>query len=366
MGRTFVVVMCCTATLQTMRKRRRMYRNKPITTYFVILLSLAAACVSGAASAQTLKAIKARGALNCGVSEGLYGFSARDDKGNWSGFDVDLCRAIAAGIFNDAGKVNYIPLTASSRFEALQSGSIDVLSRNTTWTMSREVELGLSFAATSYYDGQGFLVRKAMNRESALDLDGAKVCVQTGTTTEPNLVDHFRTNKMKLEVIGSPTADGAIKGYDSGQCNVLTADVSQLFAIRLLLSKPDEHVILPDVISKEPLGPAVREGDAQWFNIVKWVHFAMINAEELGVTSKNIEEAMKSEKPDVKRLVGTEGNYGERIGLTKDWAARIVRLVGNYGEVFERTVGVDSRLGIPRGINQLWSAGGIQYAPPIR
>jgi general L-amino acid transport system substrate-binding protein len=343
-----------------------MNRNKVATRCLVGLLSLFATCIVGAANAQTLKAVKDRGALNCGVSEGLYGFSARDDKGTWSGFDVDLCRAIAAAIFNDASKVNYTPLAASRRFEALQSGSIDILSRNTTWTMSREIDLGLSFAATNYYDGQGFLVRKAMNKDSALDLDGAKVCVQTGTTTELNLVDHFRTNKMKYEVIGSTTADGAVKAYDSGQCNVLTADISQLFAIRLLLSKPDEHVILPDVISKEPLGPAVRQGDAQWFNIVRWVHFAMINAEELGVTSKNIDEAMRSEKPDVKRLVGTDGNYGERIGLTKDWAARIVRLIGNYGEVFERTVGLDSRLGIPRGINQLWSTGGIQYAPPIR
>ena len=317
-------------------------------------------------SAQTLKAVKDRGALNCGVSEGLYGFSARDDKGNWSGFDVDLCRALAAAIFNDASKVNYTPLASSHRFEALQSGSIDVLSRNTTWTMSREIELGLSFAATDYYDGQGFLVRRAMNKESALDLDGAKVCVQTGTTTEPNLVDYFHTNNMKYEVIESETAEGAIKSYDSGQCNVLTSDVSQLFAIRLLLTKPDDHVILPDVISKEPLGPAVRQGDMQWFNIVRWVQFAMINAEELGVTSKNINEALKSEKPDVKRLVGTEGNYGERIGLTRDWAARVITLVGNYGEVFERTVGVGSALGIPRGINQLWTKGGIQYAPPIR
>ena len=316
--------------------------------------------------AQTLKAVTDRGALNCGVSEGLYGFSARDDKGDWSGFDVDLCRALAAAIFNDTNKVKYTPLAASHRFEALQSGSIDVLSRNTTWTMSREVELGLIFAATDYYDGQGFLVRKAMNKESALDLDGVKVCVQTGTTTEQNLVDYFRTNNMKYEVIGSVAAEGAIKGYESGLCNVLTSDISQLFAIRLLLSKPDDHVILPDVISKEPLGPAVRQGDMQWFNIVRWVQFAMINAEELGVTSKNINEALKSEKPDVKRLVGTEGDYGERIGLTKDWAARVITLVGNYGEVFERTVGVGSTLGIPRGINQLWSKGGIQYAPPIR
>ena len=331
------------------------------------LLAVVAVCFGGtAADAQTLKTVKERGALNCGVSEGLYGFSARDEKGNWSGFDVDLCRAIAAAIFNDPSKVNYTPLEASRRFQALQASSIDVLSRNTTWTMSREIELGLSFAATNYYDGQGFLVRRALNKDTALDLAGAKVCLQTGTTTELNLADYFRSNKMTYEVIGSVTADEAIKGYDSGRCTVLSADVSQLFAIRLLLSQPGDHVILPDVISKEPLGPAIRQGDVQWLNIVKWVHFAMINAEELGVTSKNIDEAMKSEKPDVKRLVGAEGNYGEQIGLTNDWAARVVRHVGNYGEVFERTVGVGSALGIPRGINQLWSMGGIQYAPPIR
>jgi general L-amino acid transport system substrate-binding protein len=335
-------------------------------TSLACLLSLTAACITGAANAQVLKTAKDRGALNCGVSEGLYGFSARDAKGNWNGFDVDLCRAIAAAIFNDASKVNYTPLEASRRFEALQSGAIDVLSRNTTWTMSREIELGLSFAATNYYDGQGFLVRRAANKESAIELGGAKVCLQTGTTTEPNLVDYFRTNKMKYEVTGSVTAEGAIRGYDSGQCDVLTADTSQLFAIRLLLSKPDDHIILPDVISKEPLGPVVRQGDMQWFNIVKWVHFAMINAEELGVTSKNVDEMMKSEKPAIRRLVGNEGNYGDKMGLTNDWAARVVRLVGNYGEVFERTVGVGSSLGIPRGVNQLWSAGGIQYAPPIR
>jgi general L-amino acid transport system substrate-binding protein len=232
--------------------------------------------------------------------------------------------------------------------------------------MSREIELGLTFAATDYYDGQGFLIPRAMSKETALDLDGVKICVQTGTTTELNLADYFGANKMKYEVMASTTLEGAIKGYDSGQCNVLTADVSALFGIRLLLSKPDDHLILPDVISKEPLGPVVRQGDTQWFNIVKWVHFAMVNAEELGVTSKNIEEALKSDKPDVKRLVGTEGSYGERMGLTKDWAARIVRLVGNYGEVYERTVGVGSPLVIPRGINQLWSKGGILYAPPIR
>jgi general L-amino acid transport system substrate-binding protein len=327
---------------------------------------VAAALTVSTASAQTLKAVKDRGALNCGVSEGLYGFSARDDKGAWTGFDVDLCRAVAAAIFNDASKVKYTPLDASARFRALQSGNIDVLSRNSTWTMSRETDLGLIFAGVTYYDGQGFLVPRSLKKDSALDLDGTKVCVQIGTTTELNLADHFRANKMKFEAISSQTVEDATKNYDSGRCNVFTADVSSLYAIRLRLSKPDDHIILPDVISKEPLGPAVRQGDMQWFNIVKWVNFAMINAEELGVNSQNIDQALKSEKPDIRRLLGNEGTYGEHLGLTKDWAARIVRHVGNYGEVFERNVGVGSRLGVPRGINQLWNVGGIQYAPPIR
>ena len=339
---------------------------KRLMASFGVLVASVAVFVVAPANGQTLKAVKDRGGLNCGVSEGLYGFSARDNAGNWSGFDVELCRAVAAAVFNDASKVNYVPLDASRRFEALQSGAIDVLSRNTTWTMSREVELGLIFTATTYFDGQGFLVRRAMNKETALDLDGAKVCVQTGTTTELNLADYFAANNMRYELIASPTAENAVKGYASGQCAALTADVSQLFAIRLLLAKPDDHLILPDVISKEPLGPVVRQDDVQWFNIVKWVQFAMVNAEELGVTSKNIDEALKSEKPDVRRLVGTEGIYGERMGLTKDWAARVIRLVGNYGEVYERTVGIGSALGIPRGINQLWSKGGILYAPPVR
>jgi general L-amino acid transport system substrate-binding protein len=345
---------------------RRSNRLRSATTCLMLALSMLAAQAASAANGQVLKAVKDRGTLNCGVSEGLYGFSARDNNANWSGFDVDLCRAIAAAIFNDTSKVAYFPLDASRRFEALQSGSIDVLSRNTTWTMSREVELGLVFAATNFYDGQGFIVRRPMNKDTALDLDGVKVCVQTGTTTELNLADYFRANKMKYEAISSTSLESAIKGYDSGQCNVLTADGSALFAVRLLLSKPDEHIILPDVISKEPLGPVVRQDDMQWLNIVKWVHFALVNAEELGVTSKNIDEALKSENPDIRRLVGTEGNYGERMGLGKDWAANAIRLVGNYGEIYERTVGVGSALGIPRGINQLWNRGGILYAPPIR
>ena len=343
------------------------YRKGSLAAVLAGLCCIATAAVTASpAGAQTLKAVKDRGVLNCGVSEGLYGFSARDEKGNWSGFDVDQCRAIAAAIFNDASKVRYTPLDASARFKALQSGSIDVLSRNSTWTMSRETDLGIIFTGVTYYDGQGFLVPRSMNKDSALDLDGTKVCVQTGTTTELNLADHFRANRMKFETVSSQTVEDATKNYDSGRCNVFTADVSSLYAVRLRLSKPDDHIILPDVISKEPLSPAVRQGDMQWFNIVRWVSFAMVNAEELGVNSTNLSEAMKSEKPDVKRILGNEGNYGEQLGLTKDWAARIVRLVGNYGEVFERNVGVGSRLGIPRGINQLWNVGGILYAPPIR
>jgi general L-amino acid transport system substrate-binding protein len=347
-----------------MQKHRAMRRSG--TGVFLLLLLFALFSGITSARAQVLKAIKDRGAVNCGVSSGLYGFSARDDKGNWSGFDVELCRALAAAIFNDSSKVNFTPLEAGSRLEVLQSGAIDVLSRNTTWTLSREVGFGLMFAATTYYDGQGFLVRRASNKETALDLNGAKICLQAGTTTELNASDFFRANKMDYQVIASPTADGAIKGYDGGQCDVLTADLSQLFAIRLLLANPDDHVMLPDVISKEPLGPVVRQDDVQWFNIVKWVSFAMINAEELGVTSKTVEAAVDSEKPDIRRLVGTEGDYGARLGLTNDWAARVIKLVGNYGEVYERTVGTGSRLGIPRGVNQLWSKGGILYAPPIR
>ena len=342
------------------------YGKGSIAALFAGLLGIASVAGASPAVAQTLKAVKDRGTLNCGVSEGLYGFSARDEKGAWAGFDVDMCRAIAAAVFNDATKVNFVPLDASTRFRSLQQGNIDVLSRNSTWTMSRETELGLIFTGITYYDGQGFLIPRSLNKDSALDLDGVKVCVQIGTTTELNLADHFRTNKMKFETVASQTVDDAMKGYDSGRCNVFTADVSSLHAIRLRLAKPEDHVILPDVISKEPLGPAVRQGDMQWFNIVRWVNFAMINAEELGVNSQNVGDALKSEKPDVKRLVGGEGSYGEQMGLTKDWAVRIVRQVGNYGEVFERNVGVGSRLAIPRGINQLWNVGGIQYAPPIR
>jgi general L-amino acid transport system substrate-binding protein len=318
------------------------------------------------ANAAVLDQVKSKGFVQCGVSQGLPGFSSPDDKGNWTGIDVDLCRAIAAAIFDDATKVRYTPLTAKDRFTALQSGEIDVLSRNTTWTSSRDTSLGLNFAGVNYYDGQGFLVRKDKKVSSALELSGASVCTQTGTTTELNVADFFRSRNMKYEVVAFSTADETVKAYEAGRCDVFTSDVSQLYAMRLKLANTADHVVLPEIISKEPLGPVVRHGDDQWLDIVKWVLFAMLNAEELGIATKNVDEMMKSGNPEVKRLLGTEGNFGEQLGLTKDWVARIVKHVGNYGESFDRNVGAGSKLGIERGLNRLWNKGGIQYAPPIR
>jgi general L-amino acid transport system substrate-binding protein len=332
----------------------------------VSTLALSAALWSQAANAQTLKTVTDRGMLSCGVSQGLPGFSLPDDKGNWTGLDVDICRAIAAAIFNDSAKVKFVPLSAKDRFTALQSGEIDLLSRNTTWTLSRDTSLGANFTGVTYYDGQGFLVKKSLKVNSALELNSASVCVQTGTTNEQNLADYFKGNNMKYEVIAFGSADETVKAYESGRCDVFTADVSQLFAERLKLSNPADHTVLPEVISKEPLGPMVRHGDDQWFDLVKWVLFAMIDAEELGVTQKNVDEMAKSDKPEYKRAFGTDGNLGEQLGLTKDWVSRIIRAVGNYGESFERNVGAGSKLGIARGLNQLWNKGGIQYAPPIR
>ena len=332
----------------------------------VVTLALAAGLTAQAASAQTLKTVKDRGQLSCGVSQGLPGFSTPDDKGNWTGLDVDICRAIAAAIFNDATKIKFVPLSAKDRFTALQSGEIDVLSRNTTWTLSRDTSLGANFTGVTYYDGQGFLVKKSLKVNSALELNSASVCVQTGTTTEQNLADYFKGNNMKYEVIAFASADETVKAYESGRCDVFTSDVSQLYAERLKLANPADHVVLPEVISKEPLGPMVRHGDDQWFDIVKWTLYAMVGAEELGMTQKNVDEVAKSDKPEVKRAVGTDGNLGEQLGLTKDWLVRIVKATGNYGESFERNVGSGSKLGIARGLNNLWSKGGIQYAPPIR
>ena len=319
-----------------------------------------------AGSSPTLTAVKARGSLVCGVNEGLPGFSNVDERGMWTGFDVDFCRAIAAAIFGDPKKVTLAPLSADARFQALRDGKIDVLARNSTWTMGRETEFGLTFVGATYYDGQGFMVPRALRVNSALQLDGAKVCVQSGTTTIDNLSDFFSSNGMTLEEVVSASTDESIKNYDAGLCSVLTSDLSQLYALRLRLAKPRDQVILPDVISKEPLGPVVRDSDLQWIRVVQWVYFAMLNAEELGVSSRTIDQALRSQKPEVKRLVGASGDFGEKIGLTSAWAANVIRYVGNYGEVFERNLGTTTPLAIPRGLNQLWSAGGIQYAPPIR
>jgi general L-amino acid transport system substrate-binding protein len=335
----------------------------------LLLSAVLATAVAAPASAQMLKTVKDRGMLSCGVSQGLPGFSAPDDKGNWAGLDVDVCRAIAAAVFNDPTKVKFVPLSAKDRFTALQSGEIDVLSRNTTWTTSRDTSLGVNFTGVTYYDGQGFLAKKSLKVNSSLELNGASVCVQTGTTNEQNVADYFKANNMKYEVIAFGTADETIKAYESGRCDVFTSDVSQLYAERLKLAAPGDHAVLPEVISKEPLGPLVRHGDDQWFDVVKWTLFAMINAEELGITQKNVDEMMKSDKPELRRVFGIDGNLGEQLGLTKDWVARIVRAVGNYGETFDRNVGAGSKLGIARGLNELWNSktkGGIQYAPPIR
>jgi general L-amino acid transport system substrate-binding protein len=330
------------------------------------LVALAVIAIAQSASAQTLKTVKDRGILNCGANGTLAGFGLPDAQGNWTGLDVDVCRAIAAAVFNDAKKVKFVPLSAKDRFTALQSGEVDVLIRNTTWTSSRDTSLGLNFTGVDYYDGQGFMVRKALKVNSALELNGASVCVQQGTTTELNLADFFRAHNMQLKSVTFATANEAIKAYDAGRCDSYTTDASGLYAERLRLANPDDHIILPEIISKEPLGPAVRHGDDQWFDIVKWTLFAMLNAEELGITQTNVGDMVKSSNPEIKRFVGTEGNYGEQLGLTKDWAVRIVKLVGNYGEVFERNVGTGSPLKIDRGLNKLWNKGGIQYAPPIR
>lgn len=331
-----------------------------------LTIALAAGFSMQAAQAQTLKTIKDRGSLSCGVSQGLPGFSSPDDKGNWTGLDVDICRALAAAIFNDPSKVKYVPTSAKDRFTALQSGEIDVLSRNTTWTISRDTSLGANFTGVTYYDGQGFMVKKSLKVNSALELNSASVCVQTGTTTEQNLADYFKANNMKYEVIAFGTNDETVKAYESGRCDVFTTDQSGLYANRLKLANPGDHLVLPEIISKEPLGPMVRHGDDQWFDIVKWTLYAMVTAEELGINQKNVDEMAKSEKPEFKRVLGTDGNFGEQLGLTKDWVVRIVKQVGNYSEVFERNVGAGSPLGIARGLNNLWNKGGLQYAPPIR
>jgi general L-amino acid transport system substrate-binding protein len=328
---------------------------------------LGAGLLASTASAQaTLNNIKQKGYLQCGSNPGLAGFGVPDAQGNWNGLDVDYCRAVAAAIFNDATKVRFIPLSAKDRFTALQSGEVDILVRNSTWTMSRDTQLGLDFPVVNYYDGQGFMVRKKLGVASAKELGGASVCTQQGTTTELNLADFFRANNLKYEVVAFSSADETFKAYDSGRCDAFTTDSSGLYSERLRASAPDDHIVLPEIISKEPLGPAVRHGDNQWADIVRWTHYAMLNAEEYGVTKANVDQMLKSDNPEVKRLLGVEGNYGEATGLTKDWAYRIIKNVGNYSDVFEKDVGNGSPLKIKRGLNALWTQGGLQYGIPIR
>ncbi|TDO15246.1 MULTISPECIES: amino acid ABC transporter substrate-binding protein [Halomonas] len=340
------------------------YNNKTLLS-----LSAAALCVGmiSSASAATLDEVKERGELRCGVNVGLSGFSSPDQDGTWQGLDVETCRGIAAAIFDDPEAVSFTPLTAKERFTALQSGEIDVLSRNTTWTATRDNSLGLNFTATTFYDGQGFMVAKDLGIEGPEQFDGASICIQSGTTHELNLADYFPSRGIDIQTVTFDTPDQTAQGFASGRCDILTSDTSQLSALRLQLPEPGSVEILETLISKEPLGPVVRQGDDQWLDIVKWSVFAMVNAEELGVNSDNVDE-MKADPPNpqVARLLGVDGDYGEQLGLANDWAYQLIAHVGNYGEVFASTVGEDSPMQISRGVNALWNEGGILYAPPVR
>jgi general L-amino acid transport system substrate-binding protein len=328
----------------------------------LVLLALFAAAPAFAQS--TLDAVKSRGHVQCGVNTGLAGFSQPDSKGQWRGIDVDFCRAVAAAVFGDATKVRYTPLTAQQRFTALQSGEIDILARNTTWTIVRDTSLGLNFVGVNYYDGQGFMVPKKLGVKSAKDLNGATVCVQPGTTTELNLADYFRANRMSFKPVVIEKLEEVLNAYFSGRCDVFTTDHSGLVAVRASRApNPAEHVILPEIISKEPLGPAVRHGDDRWFDVVKWSLFAMLEAEELGLTSKNIAEQAKSANPSIQRFVGATGDIGKMLGLDNRWAVNVIRQVGNYAESFDANL---KPLGFERGLNRLWNDGGLMYAPPIR
>jgi general L-amino acid transport system substrate-binding protein len=333
------------------------------------LAAAAAFTVGSGASAQqggTLEQVRQRGMLNCGVSTGLIGFSNHGASGQWAGFDVDFCKAVAAAVLGDPARVAYVPLSAAERFDALRQGRIDVLSRNSTWTLQREAELGLLFAGVIFHDGQGFMVKRSLNIASALDLDKRKVCVQAGTTAQATVGEFFQANSMTAEVIVLPDAAATLAAFAEGRCDVMTTDNSGLFAERLKLPRPQDAVVLPDIVAKEPLGPVTRADDVRWHNVVKWVAFALINAEELGVASTNIEEAKRSAKPEVRRFAGTDGGLGPMLGLPPDWALKVVAAVGNYAEIYERNVGTGSPLGIPRGLNQLWINGGILFAPPMR
>ncbi len=331
------------------------------------LVALAIASVAQPAWAQaTLEIVKKRGELRCGVNTGVAGFSAPDDKGRWTGFDVDFCRAVAATVFGDANRVSFIPMTAKERFTALQSGEIDVLSRQTTWTMSRDTSLGLSFSVVTYFDGQGFLVKKSTGVKAAKEFKGATVCLITGTTNELNFADFARTNKLDSKPVVFENVDQAIGALGSGRCDGFSSDASQLFSQRLKLAAPDDYMVLPDIISKEPLGPVVRQNDVAWLNLVKWTHYALLNAEELGITKANAATSLTSSNPDVRRLLGVEGEFGKALGLDKDWAFKAISAVGNYGEIYGANVGTGSPLKIDRGLNRLWKDGGLQYAPPVR
>jgi general L-amino acid transport system substrate-binding protein len=327
---------------------------------------VALALATSFSSADTLDSIKKKGAVSCGVSTGIAGFSATDSNGQWKGLDVDMCKAVASAVFGDASKVKYVPLTAKERFTALQSGEIDLLSRSTTWTNTRDTSLGLNFAGVNYYDGQGFLVSTNIGVNSALELDGATVCIQAGTTTELNLTDYFKANKMTYKPITYDTSGQTIEGFKSGRCDVVTSDASQLYGLVLKVKDPSKVKVLPEIISKEPLGPVVRQGDDKWFNIVKWTHIAMLNGEEFGLTQANIDSKKGSKNPGIKRIMGESGESGKNLGLDAKWAYHVIKNVGNYGESFERNVGKNSPLKISRGLNKLWNDGGLQYGAPIR
>ncbi|MBI2205433.1 MAG: amino acid ABC transporter substrate-binding protein [Candidatus Rokubacteria bacterium] len=333
------------------------------------LAFLAAVCtlVAAGAEAGTMDDVKKKGFVRCGVSQGVPGFSNPDAQGNWTGIDVDICRGVAVALFNDPTKVKYLPLSAKERFTALQSGEVDVLSRNTTWTLVRDTALGLNFTGVTYYDGQGFMVTKKLNVKSAKQLNGASVCVSIGTTTELNLADYFRANNMSYKPVTFEKADEVIAAYDAGRCDVFTTDRSGLAAQRLKLKNPDGHVVLPEIISKEPLGPVVRHGDDQWFDLVKWVLYAMLEAEEYGVNSENVDQMKATSKdPVVKRILGVEGDMGKNLGVDNAWAHNIIKKIGNYGEIYERNVGPRTPLKLERGMNALWNKGGLQYPMPIR
>jgi general L-amino acid transport system substrate-binding protein len=330
---------------------------------------IAIAATAGTAKAGTLADVQKKGVVACGVNgpTGLTGFGIPDDQGNWRGLDVDVCRAVAATVFGDATKVKFVPLGSKERFTALQSGEIDVLVRNSTWTFSRDTDLGLDFVAVDYYDGQGFMVRKELGVSSALKLGGATICVQTGTTTEKNLADYFRTNNMELKTVVFENADQSRGAYDEGRCDAYTTDASGLASERTQLKNPSDNIILPEIISKEPLGPVVRHGDNNWGDIVRWSYFAMVIAEEKGITQANVDEIKgSSQDPEVRRLLGVEDDMGKMMGVSKDWGYNIIKQVGNYGESFERNVGMDSPLKLQRGINALWTKGGLMYPIPLR